>query len=99
MQSIETTAEAHHAYEQLFDIAEFLQSPDNLFRQMSNLGSSTSQPGQETMATYVFARLLAENRVGEFLQLPDEFNTEIEQWLQQQVGMPDITMTSSFLSD
>ena len=85
VQSIETTAEAHHAYEQLFNIAEFSQNPDNLFRQMSNLGSSNSQPSQETMATYVFARLLAENRIGEFLQLPDEFNSAVEEWLQQQV--------------
>lgn len=86
VQSIETTAEAHHAYEQLFNIAAFSENADNLFRQMSHLGSSTSQPSEETMATYVFARLLAEERIGEFLGLPDEFNSEVEQWLQQQVS-------------
>ena len=96
MQRIETTAEAHHAFEQLFNIAEFSQNPDNLFRQMSNLSSSTSQPSQETMATYVFARLLAENRIGEFLQLPDDFNSAVDEWLQQQVDLRLTVMVQSF---
>lgn len=83
MQRIETAAEAHHAYDQLFDIAELRQDPDNLFRQMRTLRS-----GDRGLASHVFARLLAAKRTGELLMLPDEFNMEVQQWLQQQVCSP-----------
>lgn len=84
--SVETTAEAHQGYEQLFNIAEFRQNTERLFSQMTTLKATGAVFEQQSMATYVFSRLLKEGRTGELLQLPEEFNDGIKEWLSTQAS-------------
>ena len=89
LRNVESLAEAHCGYSQLFDIAEFRGEPQRLHAHMNNLapgpGDSTAL-GSATLAAYVFARLQREGRTSELLSLPGEFNSELEMWLGLQVG-------------
>lgn len=44
-----------------------------------------SEYGRDTLAAYVFSRLRAEDRLGELLMLPAEFNEELRAWIKNQV--------------
>ena len=90
---METTAEAHRGYQQLFEIAEFMQDPDRLYSHMLSLQAS-DRGG--SMGHYVFGRLRREGRLGELLSLPDDFNADLHSWLQQQVGVPGPYFSTSF---
>lgn len=84
MSSVQSLAEAHLAYPQIFDITQAKHQPELLYDYMLDLGADNPAAG-DTMATYTFARLFSEGRVGELLDLPSQFDQSLQLWLQNQV--------------
>lgn len=78
MRRVEGLAEAHAAYAQLVDISRLTGDTGQLYRQMEQLvDDGLDQP----FATYVFSRLLGEGRHAELLDLPSQFDAQLQQWL------------------
>jgi len=47
-------------------------------------GAATDLYHNESMAQYVFGRLVSEQRYAELLSLPDTFNADLHEWLLKQ---------------
>ncbi|KAI7845496.1 hypothetical protein COHA_001042 [Chlorella ohadii] len=75
---LRSLAEGHSGWAALFDVADLTGERERLYGEMEQLrGDGLTPP----LATYVFARLLAEGRRAELLDLPAQFDAELLHWL------------------
>lgn len=83
LRRVEGLAEAHAAYAQLLDISRLTGDTEQLYRQMEQLVGDGLDP---PFATFIFSRLLGEGRRAELLDLPSQFDAQLQQWLSDESG-------------
>ncbi|KAK9808624.1 hypothetical protein WJX72_000762 [[Myrmecia] bisecta] len=84
LQRVESLAEAHRGYSQLFDVCAYLEDAERLYGHMAALTGATAGTGfHQSAADYVFERLYSDGRKAQLLELPDEFNGQLLEWLSQ----------------
>lgn len=78
LQHVESLAIAHSGYAILYDVCDFTGDRSRLYHLMSTM---TADHDQCSMTTYVFERLLHDRRWSELMDLPAEFDDDLEAWL------------------
>ncbi|GLI58606.1 hypothetical protein VaNZ11_000337 [Volvox africanus] len=103
--NLESLFRDNHCYPQLFDICEERTAVDpstrnQLYTYMATLSPKDSvDPSGDTMAQYVFQRLLADGRPADLLGLPTQFHAEVTAFLRSRQPATSDLLAVQLLKD